>query len=76
MAVEPGRQRVRCTAEAARETPFGTRLARRLEVHDASNTAPPFCMWVDDEDHVLESFEGLDERLPWMRLAEWERVKV
>ncbi len=26
---------------------------------------------VDAEDRVIESFEGLDERLPWMRLAEW-----
>ena len=74
MAVEPGRQRVRCTAEAERETPLGRRLARRLEVHDPSNTSPPFCMWADGEDRILESFEGLDERVPWMRLAEWESV--
>lgn len=71
MAVEPGRQRVVCTDDAERDTPMGRRPARRLEVHDLAGSAPPFAMWVDAEDRVIESFEGLDERLPWMRLAEW-----
>ncbi len=73
MAVEPGRQRIVCTAQIERETVTGRSLARRLEVHDPANSAPPYSMWVDDEDRVLESFEGLDEGVPWMRLAAWER---
>lgn len=76
MAVEPGRQRIRCTAEAQRDTSFGTSACRRLEVHDLASSVPPFAMWVATDDRVLDSFEGLDEQLPWMRLVEWEPLTV
>lgn len=73
MAAEPGKQRVRCTAAMDRDTPFGPRRARRLEVQDLGSSAPPFVVWASEDDLVLESFEDEAERQPWMRLVEWER---
>ena len=76
MAVEPGRQRLRCTAEEERATPFGPRRARRIELGDAGGSLePPFAMWVDEHDVVLESLEGVEPAAPWMRLVEYERER-
>jgi len=71
MAVEPGRQRIVCVSEAERDTPNGARTCRRLEVHDLLSSAPPFAMWVDHDDRVIESFEDVSGLRPWMRLEEW-----
>lgn len=75
MAVEPGRQRIVCTGEASRVTPLGEIRCRRLEVHDLTSSATPYVMWVDHDDRVIESFEDLEGRQPWMRLEEWDVLR-
>lgn len=64
MAVEPGKQQLRCTAEQEIATAFGGMTARRVEWHDPSGAEPPSMVWIDAHDRVLESRDGLDASSP------------
>jgi hypothetical protein len=72
-AVEPGRQRIVCTAAAMRQTPLGDRPARRIEFSDALGPVPAFAAWIDEHDVLLESYEDTVTEEPWMRLVEYRR---
>jgi len=72
-AVEPGRQRIACTAEELRATPLGERRARRIEFSDALGPVPAFAAWIDEHDVLLESYEDTHTEEPWMRLVEYRR---
>jgi hypothetical protein len=72
-AVEPGRQRIVCTAVAVRQTPLGERTARRVEFSDALGPVPAFAAWIDEHDVLLESYEDTYTEEPWMRLVEYRR---
>ena len=72
-AVEPGRQRILCTAAAARMTPLGERPARRVEFSDPIGPVPAFAAWIDEHDVLLESYEDPSTEEPWMRLVEYRR---
>lgn len=73
MAVEPGRQIVRCTRAEERDTPAGRVRARFVEVHDPERSEAAWSAWLDPDDEVIESFEDLAGTAPWMRRVEWER---
>jgi hypothetical protein len=74
MAVTPGRMLYRCVEVGTFATPEGPRRAKRYVV-----SRPPepesegFTFWADDDGVVLESYEGHDLTLPWMRLTEYTR---
>jgi hypothetical protein len=71
MAVEPTHLHVRCTDAGTLETPFGPVAARRIEVADhARGPADAFTAWIGDDDFVLASREGPDDRDPWMTLVD------
>lgn len=71
MAVEPGKQQLRCTLAQELETPFGPRAARAVELHDPSGAELPSLIWVDVHDRVLESRDGLNADSPLIqRLVE------
>ena len=72
-AVEPGRQRIVCTAAEMRPTPLGDRPARRIEFSDALGPVPAFAAWIDEHDVLLESYEDTVTEEPWMRLVEYRR---
>ena len=72
-AVEPGRQRIVCTAETRRQTPWGEVNARRIEFSDALGPVPAFAAWIDEHDVLLESYEDTNTEEPWMRLVEYRR---
>ena len=72
-AVEPGRQRVVCTAAAKRPAPAGEVTARRIELSDAVGPVPAFAAWIDEHDVLLESYEDTSTEEPWMRLVEYRR---
>jgi hypothetical protein len=72
-AVEPGRQRIVCTAQAARQTPLGESAARRIEFSDPLGPVPAFAAWVDEHDVLIESYEDMVTEEPWMRLVEYRR---
>ncbi len=72
MAVEPGKQRVRCTAALMLDTPLGRIASRRLEVLDPAATESPLALWIDASDRVLESRDGVHDTAPLLlRLVEW-----
>jgi hypothetical protein len=74
MAVEPGHQHVRCTAEETRDGLHGPVKARRIEIFDpARGPTEAYAMWIDSHDIVLESYEGLQPTAPWMTLVEYAR---
>ncbi len=64
MAVEPGKQVLRCTEVRDLETAFGSTPARRVELHDPSGAEPPSMVWIDARDRVLESRDGVDASSP------------
>jgi hypothetical protein len=74
MAVSPERMLYRCVERGAFETPVGAVQAKRYVV-----SLPPapeeegYTFWADEEGFVLESYEGHDRSLPWMRLVEFRR---
>jgi hypothetical protein len=72
-AVEPGRQRIVCTATAARQTPLGESAARRIEFNDAIGPVPAFAAWIDEHDVLIESFEDANTEETWMKLVEYRR---
>jgi len=67
MAVEPGKQALRCTEARDLETSLGVVPARRVELHDPSGAEPPSLIWIDAHDRVLESRDGLDASSPLMQ---------
>lgn len=71
--VEPGRQRLVCTARETRQTPAGSFEARRIELSDPQGAVPPFAAWLDEHDVVIESYEDTHTSTPWMRLVEYRR---
>jgi len=72
MAVEPGKQQLRCTEARELDTPLGRLAARRVEVSDLAGAEPPVTLWIDAHDQVLESRDGTDAASPLMaRLVEW-----
>lgn len=74
MAVEPGKQQVRCTGAGLLDTAFGQVAARRVEVLDPAGAEPPVTLWIDAEDRVLESRDGAHEAAPLLlRLVELAR---
>ncbi len=74
MAVSPERLRYRCAEVGVFGSPWGPVGARRYVV-----STPPrgeeegYAFWADEDGIVLESYEALDERRPWMRLVEYVR---
>lgn len=70
MAVEPGRQIVRCARAEERDGPAGRVRARFVEVHDPERSEAAWSAWLGPDDVVLESFEDAEGRTPWMRLLE------
>ena len=75
MTVEPGHQRLRCTAAEVRETVLGPRELRRIEWHDpAVPDADVLTLWVDDDDTVFELWEGAGAVTPSSRLTEFARA--
>jgi Putative glycolipid-binding len=75
MAVSPERMLYRCVERGVFETPLGPVQAKRYVV-----SLPPapetegYTFWADEEGFVLESYEGHDRSLPWMRLVEFRRA--
>lgn len=76
MAVEPGRQIVRCTRAEERDSPAGRVRARFVEVHDPDRPEAAWSAWLAPDDEVLESFEDTTGRTTWMRLDLWERANA
>lgn len=71
MAVEPGKQQVRCTEARALDTPLGPIEARRIEILDPAGADLPVVLWIDSEERVLESRDGLHDNAPLLlRLVE------
>ena len=71
MAVEPGKQLLRCTGAKEIETAFGLLPARVIELHDPSGAELPSVIWIDAHDRVLESRDGLEAGSPLIqRLVE------
>ena len=74
MAVTPDRMLYRCVEKEMFAGPWGTVPARRYIV-----STPPrgedegYAFWADDDGIVLESYEGLGQMRPWMRLVEYQR---
>jgi hypothetical protein len=74
MAVTPDRMLYRCVEKSVFAGPAGTVPARRYVV-----STPPrgedegYAFWADEDGVVLESYEGLGQLRPWMRLVEYRR---
>ena len=74
MAVTPDRMRYRCVEKDLFTGPWGAVPARRYVV-----SLPPrgedegYAFWADEDGIVLESYEGLGQMRPWMRLVEYQR---
>jgi hypothetical protein len=72
MAVSPERMLLRCVERGTRPTPWGEAAARRYVL-----SLPPrpesegYGFWADENDMVLESFEGPDPGRTWMRLTDY-----
>lgn len=71
MAVSPERMKLRCVASGTIMSPRGPVAAKRYVA-----SLPPrgedegYTFWADDDGVVLESFEGPEPEVPWMRLVE------
>ena len=72
MAVSPERMLLRCVERGERDAPHGRVRASRYVV-----SLPPrlevegYSFWADEEDVVLESFEGPEPERTWMKLVEY-----
>ncbi len=76
MAVTPERMILRCDERGMRATPFGDVDARRYTAWlPSEGEEHGYRFWADDDGFLLESFEGLDEGRPWMRLVELARAR-
>lgn len=75
MAVEPGREKLRCTEAAEHPSPRGPVAARRVvSSRPPATESDGSAFWIDEHDIVLEAFDGLDTTRPWMRLVEYRRA--
>ncbi|MEO5989443.1 MAG: hypothetical protein ABIU54_09390 [Candidatus Eisenbacteria bacterium] len=71
MAVEPGKQQVRCTEARMLDSPFGPVEARRVEMLDPAGADLPVVLWIDADERVLESRDGVHDTAPLLlRLVE------
>lgn len=74
MAVTPGRLLYRCAEVGSFEGPSGAVRAKRYLVTQPEDPADPgYTFWADDDGFVLESYEGPEATVPWMRLVELRR---
>jgi hypothetical protein len=74
MAVTPEPMRMTCVEAGARATAWGRCAAKRYVVSLTGRPgAEGYTFWADEDGFVLESFDDLDQRSPWMRLIELER---
>jgi len=71
LAVSPERMKLRCVGSGTIMAPHGPVHAKRYVA-----SLPPrsedegYTFWADDDGVVLESFEGPEPDVPWMRLVE------
>jgi hypothetical protein len=71
MAVSPERMLLRCVERGEIVAPWGRVSAKRYVV-----SLPPrpesegYSFWADEHDRVIETFEGAEPGVPWMRLVE------
>jgi hypothetical protein len=74
MAVSPERMLIRCVERGTYDAPWGRVAAKRYVV-----SLPPhgeeegYGYWADEQDRMLESFEGPEPGVTWMRLVEYTR---
>lgn len=74
MAASPDRMLIRCAEKGAYASPWGSVPAKRYVL-----SLPPrpesegYTFWADEHDVVLESFEGPEPEVSWMRLVEYHR---
>ncbi len=72
MAVTPERMLMRCVEKGTFQAPFGPVPAGRYVLSLPQSQEPGYSFWADPQGIVLESYEGLDQSRPWMRLVEFE----
>lgn len=74
MAVNPDRMLIRCAEKGIYAAPWGEVPAKRYVL-----SLPPrseeegYTFWADQHDVVLESFEGPEPVVSWMKLVEYHR---
>ena len=74
MAVSPERMLLRCVERGAFQAPWGLVPAKRYVL-----SLPPrderegYTFWADENDFLLESYEGAEPVTTWMRLVELRR---
>ncbi len=74
MAVSPERMLIRCLEHGTFASPWGEVPAKRyVAFQPALGEALGYTFWADENDLVLESYEGLEASRPWMRLVELKR---
>ncbi len=74
MAVEPERMLIRCVEQGAWAAPWGTVPAKRYRLSlPPRPEAEGYTFWADEHDVVLESFEGPEPAISWMRLTDYHR---
>jgi hypothetical protein len=71
MAVSPEPMRITCVEAGTRDTPRGPRPAKRYVVELPRRPEHErYTFWADEDGFVLESYDDLEQRHPWMRLTE------
>ena len=74
MAVTPDRMLYRCVEKGTFDSPRGPIAAGRYVVSlPGQGDDRAYTFWADEDGIVLESYDGLDQSLPWMRLVEYRR---
>ena len=74
MAVTPERMLYRCVEKGMFAAPSGAVPAARYVVSLLPRGEDEgYTFWADENGIVLESYEGLDQMRPWMRLVEYQR---
>ena len=74
MAVSPERMLLRCVERGTFDAPWGRVAAKRYVL-----SLPPrdehegYTFWADENDFVLESYEGIEPGVTWMKLVELRR---
>jgi hypothetical protein len=71
MAVHPDRMLLRCVEQGAYRAPWGEIAAKRYLLSlPPRSEAEGYTFWADERGVVLESFEGPEPAVSWMRLVE------
>ncbi len=74
MAVSPERMLIRCVEKGTYAAPGGEVPAKRYVVSlPPATEAEGYTFWADAHDVVLESFEGPEPKVSWMKLVEYRR---